>query len=444
MKITELFSTRKKVTESGTALVGSPSKLAFSFSGDLDLTKRQDQCKLFKKIYQQIPLATAIVDVQCDQAVQEYFFEGPNAEKLQKWGDKINLLSLYYRIAKNSLIFGDAFLEAVSDDDFKMLDSIFMNIYRKDTGDIIGFSQIMDSKKLVLWGTTGDPDVDRTFLKRVSKIDSIIHFPHNILGSEKYGTSVYSPLVDSIIIKDDMEKNLKKVLFKYVAPLIWAKVGTDEFPANQTVVDDISDTLRDLQAESEITTSHLVDLQVMQFNAKGMDIATPLKHVEQQIITGGLVPPVLLGRSDGTDSKSAEVQLRSFGRHIKALQRELKNNFEDKVIVARGIGGKEDKLVWGKAEEREWEMEIDILRGIVKDGILTPQKANDLLPPRYREELPEVPINEPRDSQFKQEPKVKDNPNDPTKTTKNPSTQGKRVTKSDREVPVMKSGRKQN
>ena len=86
------------------------------------------------------------------------------------------------------------------------------------------------------------------------------------------------------------------------------------------------------------------------------------------------------------------------------------------------------------------------MRGLVTDGILTPQKANDLLPPRFRETLPDPMeqmellngqeqgsqgLQKPRSNQMSNN-KVKETPNDPTKTTKNPKTNGKRVVKTDR------------
>ena len=189
-------------------------------------------------------------------------------------------------------------------------------------------------------------------------------------------------------------------------------------------------------------------LGVLDFNAKGMDIKTPLDHVETQIITGGQVPPVLLGRPGGKGD--SEVQLRSFGRHTKALQRELKVEFEDKIIVGQGMGTDQDMLIWAQAEEREREIEMDIIRGLVTDGILTPQKANDLLPPRFREKLPtpeerasllngqqedpETGLQKPRGNQMVSK-KVKDNPQDPTQTTQHKNAKG-RVVKNDRKVPI--------
>jgi len=414
-----------------------------------DSDSRESLFKWYKSIYESVPMINSIINVHTDNIVQEFYFEGSNNEKLKTWADEVNLMQFFYRISKSMLMYGNGYCEVVKQGEsiskLKILDAIYLDVYRDPFGKIIGYSQIIGKKKLVLWGTTGHKQRDMGFAKKISKIESIVHFKLNVVGSEKYGRSIIESLRSSVISKIGMESQIGKILQKYVAPLIWAKVGSDEMPAQSAVVDSVAASLRDLESESEIATSHLVDLNVLGFDNKGVDISTPIKHIDQQIITGGQVPPILLGLMDSKGDKSAEIQLRNFGRRIKSIQREIKIEFEDNIIVGQGLGIPEDKLIWTKSEEREWEIQTDILRGLVTDGILTPQKANDLLPPEFQEELPEMPdpLNQqavddngqqiPRPSQSKND-KVKDNPNDPTQTTKNKNAKG-RVKKSERELP---------
>jgi len=450
----ERNSGKNKVLEGGKALVArSDSSAVAAF--DTQDPDRISLYKDFKKAYENIPLVTAIIDVHADQVVQDFFFEGPSKIEITKWADEINLGHFLHRMVKGLLMYGNSYVEVVKDGDtiteLKIIDPIWMEVYRKQTGEVLGYGQVIDTSKKILWGTTGDKSVDMSYPKIYPLKDQIVHFKHNVVSSEKYGMSILRPLIASLRTKLDMEASLGKILQKYAAPLIVAKVGNDTFPANQTVVDDISATLKDLQAESELTTSHLVDISTLDFNEKGIDLQTPIEHIEQQIVTGGQTPAILLGRTkEKVDKSSAEVSLRGFGRHVKAIQREVKIDFEDKIIRVQGLGKEDDKLVWEAADEREWEGYVDIVRGLVTDGILTPQKANDLLPPRYEEELPDPmevaakmaaitganqgPPGEegPRPTQKKKGTKVTDNPNDPTKTTKNPDSKGRRIVKTDK------------
>lgn len=433
--------------EKGQAIVqlGGNSTSTLLTADDNNHSARVEMLLKYKRAYERVPLIRAIIDTKVDQTVQDFHFVGDNKEECEEFSNETNLPLVVHGIDKSRRIYGDAFVEYSESDgekELKIINPIWMVVYRSETGDEIGFGQIINDKKKILWGTTGNLKEDQVFEKRVSNTKNILHFKHNCLISDTYGRSDLEPLMHPLQTKLNIEEDLGKVVNKHIAPLIWAKVGTNEMPANQSVVSNISNTLKNLQAESQITTTHLVDLQVLAFNGKGMDIKTPIEHIENQIITGGHVPPVLLGRG-GADKAQAEVQLRNFGRHIKAGQRELKFDIEDKIIVGLGIGGNDDEIVWAHAEEREWESYVDLLRGLVTDGIVTPQKANGLLPPQYQEELPEIdPLNQnavgpdglqiPRANQMKND-KVKDNPNNPQRTTKNPKSTGRRIDRAAKE-----------
>jgi len=433
-----LFSRTKKIIEAGKALV-SIKRREVSRVLTVDEDDRREKMHMFRRAYERIPLITAIIDIQADYTVTPFFFSGPNKVKLEEFADKVNLMRFFHRTAKLMLLYGNAYIEIVKnkvDDivELKILDPIPFEVYREPTGDITGYGQIIDRKDMILWGTTGDERRDEKFETKVEGIESIVHFRYNVHASDTYGRSIINSMLRDLQLKIDMEEDLKQILFKYSSPMIWAKVGNDQLPASPAQVGSIANTLRDLQSESEITTSHLVELSVLDFSSKGIDLKTPITHVESQIITGGQTPDVLLGRTvDSTEAGTPDIQLRNFHIHIKSVQREVKNEFEDNIIVKQGLGEMDDKLEWEKSENREIEIDTDILRGLVTDGIVTPQKANDLLPPRMQETLPEI-VQEPRPNQMGND-KIVDNPNDPTKSTKNPRTQGKRRDKSSREIP---------
>ena len=247
------------------------------------------------------------------------------------------------------------------------------------------------------------------------------------------------PLVKDLQLKQSIENELSVIMKRYTAPLIHAKVGNDDMPASDSDIENVSNELEDLHTESEVITSHLVDLSVLSFDKKGMDIKTPFEHIDKQILAGTNTPGILINMPTGGDTKAAEVQLRNFGRHIKNIQRQIKTNFEDLIIQKQMDGSEDDKLIWGYADEREEDIAITQLQGLVGQGIITQQKANDLLPPKYEEKLPEnkpQPMDitqpgNPRPSQaspFKLKKDV-NNPNDPTMSKK--LKPGKRVKKSD-------------
>jgi hypothetical protein len=273
----------------------------------------------------------------------------------------------------------------------------------------------------------------------VGAVDDIVHFKYNLLGSDKYGTSLIHRNLPSTNQKLDMEQYMSTVVERYIAPIIHAKVGTDENPATATDITSVESALEDIRRDTEYVTSHLVDMEVLGFKGKTLDFIPLFDHVDKQIITGMMVTGVLLGRGKGVDGAVAEVQLRGLGRTVKSIQRTLKTEFEDEIIVGQGLGDPEDKLIWGSVEEREKTVDIDLIMNLSKAGLITKQKANDLLPPKFNEKLPEdLPLDEEGNE------KVQLNPNDPTMTTKGTGSAG-RMKKQAVRVPMDdKNGVKKN
>jgi len=433
----KLFETQNKpgIIESGKALV---SQKGLSFSGVDDVKADADVLKMYENAYLRVPLVSSAVDILTDQTVQEFHFEGPNSKAMLEFADKHNLLQFFYRVCKSMLIFGDAYVELVKIKDeisaLKVLDPKTMDVIRKKTGKVIGYTQTVDMISLI-WGEDGKGNQHK---QRVGKVEDIVHFKFNVIGSDKNGTSLIQRVLPIVDQKLNMEQYMSKVVERYIAPIIHAKVGNEEHPASSTDINAVEEALEDIERDTEYVTSHLVDMDVLGFQGKTLDFLPLFNHVDSQIIAGMMVPGIFLGGSDKVDGAIAEVQLRALGRTVKAIQRNLKVEFEDNVI-SKVMNWPEDKLVWGSVEEREKTVDIDMIRGLVKDGLLSKQKGNDLLPPRFHETLPEEVIGiDPRATQGNSPDKIKDNPNNPTLTTDTPGK--KREKKNDVVVPMDNKG----
>jgi len=434
------------IKEAGFGLVRDPTKFRAGVSIDEPEVRNKNDLKFYRNAYNNVPLIAGMVNTKTDQVVQDFYFDGPNKSALQKFGDKVNLKTVFHRTCKLGLIYGDAFWEVLKDRqskvvDIKVLNSEWMRQFTDDFGEVIGYGQIIKDKKLALFGTTGNSREDANFKKRVRNKDVIVHFKFNSLESGNYGTSMIRPMLPLVDIKLDMEEDLRILMKRYIAPIIHAKVGNDSLSADDDDISDVASNLEDIRSDNEIVTSHLVDLKVLDFNKKGVDLKTPFEHIDKQILSAGQVPPALLGMSSGVDRATAEVQLRNFWGHVKAVQRWLKVTYEDQIIVRFKLGSMNDKLMWKHADPREKDVDHTALRDFVSAGVLTPQKANDLLPPEFQEKLPEVSMQEPEaNDQDDEKIPSKDNPNDPTKSTR--VKKGKRVTKTDFRSPLDKTEKK--
>jgi len=444
------------IKESGKGLVSSKDSMIFPKNIDNE-QKDISIYEMYRNAYLRVPIVAAAIDTITSQTVQEFFFESADTDftlqgpppvtktvvkkrkvsAIERFADEQNLQVFFNRVVKNMLIYGNSYVEVVSKgrriEELKILDPITMDVVRKATGKVIAYIQRAGTTEIV-WGDMNAKGVGSR-AKKVGSVKDIVHFKFNVIGSDKYGTSLIHRVLPIVDTKLDIERDMNVLIQRYVTPIIHAMVGDDNHPASQSDVDSVTAKLEDIYADTEYVTSHLVKMNVLGFQGKALPLEPLFSHVDMQIMTGMLVPPVLLGRSEGADRAIAEVQLRNFGRTINAIQRVLKVEFEDKIIKNFFGGGV--KLIWGTADERESQIDIDMIRGLTTDGIITAQKANSLLPPKFHEKLPDLPPPTPRPTQSN---KSAPTDTDPTMTTLDKG----RAKKTDLKSPLDDVGAKGN
>jgi len=350
--------------------------------------------KKYRVAYNNIPIVTAAIDITADQAIQNFFVDGgdPEArEELERVIKENNLVDFFHNVAKQMLIYGNAFVEVIKGPEgiegLKMLDPVTMYVNRDKYGKFEEAAYIQFN--------------DYNPFKGIEfQFEEIIHFKWNAIGNSAYGTSLLHPLLHILEVKLGVEDNLDVIISRYAAPMIHVKVGSDERPANQEDIDAYSADLEDIQADTEFVTSHTVDMNVLDSGRRAMDLTAPLTYIEHQVVAGLQIPLSLLGRGEGTNRATAEVQLSSFDRRIRILQRIIKRKVELELfkvhleaLYDREFEGQDiPELMWGDPEEKQTQAEFDVVINLVQAGIITKQKANDLLPPKFRENLPEMPF----------------------------------------------------
>lgn len=344
--------------------------------------------KKYKMAYRNIPIVSSAIDITADQAVQHFYIDGENKEqvkKLEKFAKKQNLVQFYHNVAKQMLIYGNAFVEIIKNGEgivgLKMLDPLTMYVNRDEFGKY-------DKEKAYIQMNELNPEEFVTF-----KFEEVVHFKWNPIGDSAYGNSLLHPLLHILEVKLGVEDNLDEIIARYAAPLIHAKVGSDERPAKQEDIDGLGADLQDIYVDTEFVTEHTVEMNVLDSGRRAMDLQAPLNYIEHQVVTGLQVPLALLGRGDGGNRATAEVQQASFDRRTRILQRNIKKTSEQDIFAVHLGLHKEEleiELVWGDPEEKQKQAEFDVVISLVTAGVLTKQKANDLLPPEFREKLPEA------------------------------------------------------
>ena len=153
--------------------------------------------------YYRVPLVTAAIDITAEQAVQDFYFEGPNSDKLTKWAEVVNLPQKLLTVAKHMLINGNIWAEIPDTKELKLIDPRTMMVWRKVTGEVTGHSQQIEFHNRVIWGSTGSKSKDNEFKKK-SNLKEVVHFKYNALAGDKYGNSIIHPILPLLETKLQM------------------------------------------------------------------------------------------------------------------------------------------------------------------------------------------------------------------------------------------------
>ena len=154
--------------EAGIGLVARGNDFWLSSSGVDANPQNLNLQQQYINAYNNFPVIASAIDITSEQVVQEFYFEGPNSDRLSKLSEEINLQQKFLTIVKHMLINGNLWVEFPNTREMKFLDPRTMTTWRKVTGEVIGHSQDIDGQKKVLWGTTGDISRDGQFKKKSS------------------------------------------------------------------------------------------------------------------------------------------------------------------------------------------------------------------------------------------------------------------------------------
>jgi len=330
---------------------------AFDF---MKAMEREKEYTLFEKYYKLVPLINATINYTADMTTGAGFHlvsENEQSKKeIEEFMIEFDVASIIHKITRQLLIYGNAYLEIVKTgmriSDLKLLHPKTMTIETDKFGTIQQYIQQIDREQI-------------TF-----KPDEIAHFKWNIVGDSPYGTSAIATVVGSTKIKLSMEYDLKLIAHRYAAPQVHYKVGTDEFPAADSAIDELENDLQAIHPEMDLVTDHTIDAKVIRPLGRDIGVEGFVEHTENQVVTGMQVPEVVLGRGKGATEATANVQLEAFDRRVKSLQRIIKKEVEVNLFDIVVVPG-EVHLEFGELEKEDEDIIVNRLLRLKAAGIVS-------------------------------------------------------------------------
>jgi len=173
-------------------------------------------------------------------------------------------------------------------------------------------------------------------------------------SSEPEGISVLAAAKYPIDSLWTLEKLMMTITEQFAAPLLIAKVGNAEMVPSPEIMNQIVQKLKQLSINKNRfwAVSGLVDFQQIEAARAALNINYMLDYYERQVYAALQVPPVLMGKPEGSNRTTAKEMRDSFERYVKSLQSILAQHI--KIVLHRfGMGEVPDIIFFEITPEDE-------------------------------------------------------------------------------------------
>ncbi len=274
--------------------------------------------KLYKDVYNKIPVAKTSVDYTANFGIQSgYQLEGnvSDVEAVESWIKTKSFDFLTLRILKECQVFGNVFLELNGLKILPVWDMrVVVSTAEGQNGELVGYRQIVKNRTIDF------------------SPDEIVHYKWNDMGNSFYGTSDYSAVLTTLTYIGNFQADIGEIIHRYAAPIMHHKLGTDERPATQKQIDDYKELLNNRETGEDMTTDKAVEITPVTANIKMVQPDGMLKHLENQLIAGLQVPEIFIRGGESSNKATADVELQAFDRKVKSLRAMVSKINEDRIF----------------------------------------------------------------------------------------------------------------
>ena len=320
-------------------------------------------------IYGKVPLVHGAINKTVDFTIGTGFSIKTENEKvkeiLEQFMKDVSFDLVIRNVIRDVLIYGCSFVELVKQAG-GIVDVIprspkYMYVKRDKFGLVEGYTQYRGMLASVI---------------RFSP-NEMSFFTTNVLGDRAYGTSCITPLRKIVENKLSLENDMATLVRRKSNAPIHVKLGSETNLATSDDLETFRQSLEDMRSDQEWVTNHAVEMDVVGFEGKVMDLAPYNSHYENQLIYGLEIPYVLLGLANVPEGL-ASVQMEAFERKIVSIQQSIEKVVENdifrKILESNGLQTDDLELEWNKTSESERRAEISSLNttlSLASTGLLS-------------------------------------------------------------------------
>lgn len=167
--------------------------------------------------------------------------------------------------------------------------------------------------------------------KLTFKPEDIIHTAYKRTKGNMFGTPFVTPVLDDIRSLREAEDGVLKMLYRFINPFIHCKLGTEEYPADDTEILAAKQEIEGMEINGGLVTSERWELLPVASD-KVVDAEPYLKYFEARVFSGLGVPATMFGRGETANKSTSENQSSEFIDRVKAMQRVVMADINEYMI----------------------------------------------------------------------------------------------------------------
>lgn len=186
-------------------------------------------------------------------------------------------------------------------------------------------------------------------------MERFIYFGMDRDGTNPYGRSMLRSIPFLIKIQQRLIEDMAKATHNAGWPKLHVSYKPDERQRGESpeayktridgTFDELRTTLSGLEADQNLVTYDNIEVKLVQGASQSQIFYENHKAIEEQVITGMHLMPILLGRNYGTTETYGTAQFEIINRHVEAVNRQVKR-------ILERLYNFELALMWGQARAK--------------------------------------------------------------------------------------------
>lgn len=176
------------------------------------------------------------------------------------------------------------------------------------------------------------------------KADDVVHFYYKREKGNAFGSPFMVPVLDDVRALRQAEENVMKMMYRSIYPFLHVKVGTIEMPGTQPEIDEVKETIDEMEVDGGLVTSSRVEIKAIASD-QVIDAAPYLAYLENRIFSGMGVPAVLFGRGDTANRSTSDSMSSEMSDRINAMQHSIEVFFNNSIIKELLLEGGYDYVI---------------------------------------------------------------------------------------------------